>query len=141
MNEFRYIVAGNTDALLVELSNLLTGETAYITANEFERITGADLNEFSTAGRRLIGDMAAQHGARYGWRTVASSLQKNRHIFSVLLGGPVSDFKNYQKRAADCLRLAQEVSDPTNKAMLLEMAQTWVSLAEQELAKSNKDPK
>jgi hypothetical protein len=52
MNEFRYIVAGNTDALLVELSNLLTGETAYITA--------ADLNEFSTAGRRLIGDMAAQ---------------------------------------------------------------------------------
>ena len=60
MNEFRYIVAGNTDALLVELSNLLTGETAYITANEFERITGADLNEFSTAGRRLIGDMAAQ---------------------------------------------------------------------------------
>ena len=49
---------------------------AYITANEFERITGADLNEFSTAGRRLIGDMAAQHGARYGWRTVASSLKK-----------------------------------------------------------------
>ena len=47
----------------------------------------------------------------------------------------MSDFKNYQKRAADCLRLAQEVSDPTNKAMLLEMAQTWVSLAEQELAK------
>ena len=60
MNEFRYIVAGNTDALLVELSNLHTGETAYITANEFERITGADLNEFSTAGRRLIGIMAAQ---------------------------------------------------------------------------------
>src|SRR6516165_8108951 len=26
MNEFRYIVAGNTDALLVELSNLHTGE-------------------------------------------------------------------------------------------------------------------
>ena len=53
----------------------------------------------------------------------------------------MSDFQNYQKRAADCLRLAQEVSDPTNKAMLLEMAQTWVSLAEQELAKSNKGSK
>jgi hypothetical protein len=76
MNEFRYIVAGNTDALLVELSNLHTGETAYITANEFERITGADLNEFSTAGRRLIGIWRLNHGARYGWRTVASSLQK-----------------------------------------------------------------
>ena len=141
MNEFRYIVAGNTDALLVELSNLHTGETAYITANEFERITGADLNEFSTAGRRLIGDMAAQSWCTIRVADGASSSQKNRHIFSALLGGPVSDFKNYQKRAADCLRLAQEVSDPTNKAMLLEMAQTWVSLAEQELAKRNKDPK
>jgi hypothetical protein len=59
----------------------------------------------------------------------------------VLLGEPVLDFKDYQKRAADCLRLAQEVSDPTNKAMLLEMAQTWVRLAEQELAKSNADQK
>jgi hypothetical protein len=47
----------------------------------------------------------------------------------------VSDFKDYQKRAADCLCLAQQVSDPTNKAMMLEMAQTWVRLAEQELAK------
>jgi hypothetical protein len=46
-------------------------------------------------------------------------------------------FKDYQKQAADCLQLAQQVSDPTNKAMLLEMAKTWIGLAEQELAKSN----
>jgi hypothetical protein len=37
----------------------------------------------------------------------------------------------YQERAAQCLRLAQSMSDPTNKALLLEMAQTWVRLAEQ----------
>jgi len=36
-----------------------------------------------------------------------------------------------QERAAQCLRLAQITSDPTNKALLLEMAQTWVKLAEQ----------
>jgi hypothetical protein len=37
----------------------------------------------------------------------------------------------YQERAAQCLRLSQSTSDPTNKALLLEMAQTWVKLAEQ----------
>jgi len=51
------------------------------------------------------------------------------------------DFRDYQKRAADCLRLAQEVNDPTNKRMLLEMSQTWIRLAQQELAKSDMDPK
>ena len=40
-------------------------------------------------------------------------------------------YKEYQERAAECLRLAQSTNDPTNKALLLEMAQTWVRLAEQ----------
>jgi hypothetical protein len=39
--------------------------------------------------------------------------------------------EEHQERAAQCLRLAQSMSDPTNKALLLEMAQTWVKLAEQ----------
>ena len=34
-------------------------------------------------------------------------------------------------KGRQCLRLAQSMSDPTNKALLLEMAQTWVRLAEQ----------
>jgi hypothetical protein len=46
----------------------------------------------------------------------------------------VPKFEEYQKQAAACLRLAQEVSNPTNKAMLLEMTQAWIRLAEQELA-------
>jgi hypothetical protein len=33
--------------------------------------------------------------------------------------------------AADCVRCAQGSSDPDNKALLLQMALTWVSLAEQ----------
>jgi hypothetical protein len=37
----------------------------------------------------------------------------------------------YQERAAQCLRLARNTSDLTNKALLLDMAQTWVKLAEQ----------
>jgi hypothetical protein len=37
----------------------------------------------------------------------------------------------YQERAAQCLRLARSTSDLTNKVLLLEMAQTWVRLAEQ----------
>ena len=38
---------------------------------------------------------------------------------------------HYQRMAAECLRHAQEAPDPANKALLLEMAQTWVRLAEQ----------
>ena len=60
MNDVRYIVAGNTDALSVELARLRTGETAYITAADFARITGERLDEFSTVGRRMLGDLAAQ---------------------------------------------------------------------------------
>jgi hypothetical protein len=39
-------------------------------------------------------------------------------------------FEEYQQRAADCLRVAQETVDPTSKALLLEMAQAWINLAE-----------
>jgi hypothetical protein len=43
----------------------------------------------------------------------------------------VARYKDYQERAAECLRLAQSMNDPAHKALLLEMAQTWVRLAEQ----------
>jgi hypothetical protein len=39
--------------------------------------------------------------------------------------------ESYQQKAAECLRMAQESADATNKALLLEMAQTWVKLAGQ----------
>ena len=48
-------------------------------------------------------------------------------------------FEDYLRRAAECLRMAHEVSDLTNKKLLLEMAQTWVKLAEPERAKKSND--
>jgi hypothetical protein len=45
--------------------------------------------------------------------------------------------EEYQRRAADLLRIAQETHDPTNKALLLEMAQAWLKLAER--ARVSKD--
>jgi hypothetical protein len=43
-------------------------------------------------------------------------------------GVPTSE-EDYQRRAADLLRIAQETDNPTNKALLLEMAQAWLNLA------------
>jgi hypothetical protein len=51
----------------------------------------------------------------------------------------LSKFEDHQRRAAECLRLAHEVSDQTNKALLLEMAQTWIRLAEQVKARAGDD--
>jgi hypothetical protein len=49
--------------------------------------------------------------------------------------------EEYQRRAADLLRIAQETDDPTNKALLLEMAQAWVKLAERVRAIKSDGPK
>jgi hypothetical protein len=38
---------------------------------------------------------------------------------------------HYQEQAVRCLRLAQAIEYPDSKALLLEMAQAWVKLAEQ----------
>jgi hypothetical protein len=51
------------------------------------------------------------------------------------VGGDVSTFQEYQHRAADCLRLMRTAIDETNKALLLEMAQAWIRLAEQQRAR------
>jgi hypothetical protein len=53
------------------------------------------------------------------------------------VGAGLSTPEEYQRRAADLLRIAQETHDPTNKALLLEMAQAWVKLAER--ARVSKD--
>ena len=44
----------------------------------------------------------------------------------------MAKFQEHQRRAAECLRLAREATDKTNKALLIEMAQTWARLADQE---------
>jgi putative IMPACT (imprinted ancient) family translation regulator len=36
----------------------------------------------------------------------------------------------YKRRAAECVRLAEKADNADKKAMLLQMAQTWLRLAE-----------
>ena len=48
----------------------------------------------------------------------------------------MAKFQDHQRRAAECLRLAREATDKTNKALLIEMAQTWARLAEQDKAEA-----
>jgi hypothetical protein len=44
----------------------------------------------------------------------------------------VSKYEGYQRHAAECLLLAKSVKDEINRAVLLEMAQSWMDLAERE---------
>jgi hypothetical protein len=46
-----------------------------------------------------------------------------------------------QQKAAECLRLVQTLLDSTNKAILLEMAEVWISFAEQQKVEVNSTPK
>jgi hypothetical protein len=39
--------------------------------------------------------------------------------------------KDYRRYAAECLRIAQTISSPTEKNVLLHMAETWRRLASQ----------
>jgi len=47
--------------------------------------------------------------------------------------GSVSKADEYQRLATECLRLAHTASDQTNRAVLLQMAQSFLKLAEREL--------
>jgi hypothetical protein len=47
---------------------------------------------------------------------------------------PVLTSQECQQKAAECLRLVRTALDSTNKALLLEMAQAWIRLAEQQKA-------
>jgi hypothetical protein len=43
---------------------------------------------------------------------------------------PMNRYKQYRQNAADCLAVAQQLSDPGLKANMLEMAQSWLMLAD-----------
>jgi hypothetical protein len=36
----------------------------------------------------------------------------------------------YRQLAAECVRIAQQISNPTDKTLMLEMAEVWRQLAE-----------
>jgi hypothetical protein len=49
------------DQLGTELSRLPLDQRGYITAEDYERLTGEELDEVSVEGRDVIGNLAAQH--------------------------------------------------------------------------------
>ena len=60
-NDPLHLPTSSLDHLGVALSGLALDQVGYITAEDYERLTGEELDEFSTAGRNLIADLAAQH--------------------------------------------------------------------------------
>jgi hypothetical protein len=45
----------------------------------------------------------------------------------------------YKRRAAECVRMAERADNPEDKALLLQMAQTWLRLAEKAEDRSEED--
>ena len=56
------LIAGSLDQLGHGLSRLRPDQSGYITAEDYQRITGEELDEVSKEGRRIMADLAAQHG-------------------------------------------------------------------------------
>jgi hypothetical protein len=54
-------------------------------------------------------------------------------------GGGMSVAEMYRQHAADCVRLAQSVSGPEDRTLLMEMAAMWLRLAERTVARG-KEP-
>jgi hypothetical protein len=57
-----HLAASSLDHLGVDLSLLSPGHRGYITAEDYERLTGEELDEFSTEALGMIANLAAQHG-------------------------------------------------------------------------------
>jgi len=47
----------------------------------------------------------------------------------------------YKLRAAECIRMAEQMDRPDDKALLLQMAQTWLRLAEKAEERAEDKPK
>ena len=43
----------------------------------------------------------------------------------------MSKVEDYEARAAHCVEFAKSITDERSKALLLDMAQTWLKMAEQ----------
>jgi hypothetical protein len=58
-----HLAANSLDQLGTALSYLRPDRSGYITAEDYERITGEELDEFSTKGRQMmmIARLAAEH--------------------------------------------------------------------------------
>jgi hypothetical protein len=57
-----HLSASTLDQLGAGLSRLPPDQSGYITAEDYERLTGEELDEFSAQDRNEIGNLAARHG-------------------------------------------------------------------------------
>jgi hypothetical protein len=69
--------ASSFDELSIELSHLAPHKSGYITAEDYERVTGEELDEFSEEGRRLVESLAAENNC-----TIESSEIERRVYFT-----------------------------------------------------------
>ena len=49
----------------------------------------------------------------------------------------MASVEDYRRYAAECLRVAQQTENQTDKAMMIQMAETWRQLAEKAEASRN----
>jgi len=56
------------------------------------------------------------------WRVVVLGIESG--------SGNMSSADRYKQLAAECVGIAQQTSNPRDKAVLLQMAETWLKLAE-----------
>ena len=47
--------------------------------------------------------------------------------------------QEYLNSAAECLNLSRAINDPDSRAMLVEIAKTWIKLAKYEQAKAEQE--
>ena len=62
IGDARRLSGNSVDQLAAGLSRLAPDQSGYITAEDYERLTGEELDEFSAQDRNIIGNLAAQHG-------------------------------------------------------------------------------
>jgi hypothetical protein len=71
------LIAGSLDQLGYALSRLRPQQSGYITAEDFERLTGEELDEISTEGRKMMAVLAFQH-----WCTIQTPPIERRVYFT-----------------------------------------------------------
>jgi hypothetical protein len=55
------LIAGSLVQLEHGLSRLGPERSGYITAEDYQRLTGEELDELSTEGRKIVADLATRH--------------------------------------------------------------------------------
>jgi hypothetical protein len=114
------LVTGSLEQLGHGLSRLLPERSGYITAEDFERLTGEELNEFSAGGRRMVAELALQH-----WCTIRFPPIERRIYFTTKQNEPHAAHLPRTKMgseglvsttagapASPCARRAAAIEDP-----------------------------